>query len=208
MKPPIFISFEGGEGSGKSTQAELLHRRLKERGVEAMLIREPGSTPLGASLRTMLLGQKMDPRAELLLFLAARAQLVTEVIHPALDRGVTVISDRYADSSVAYQGYGRGLGAESVQELNRFATHGLMPHFTFFLNVSPTTGLQRAAKRADPANQRKFEEQAVSFHTLVHQGYLKLAAAEPKRWRVINGEQPVEAIQNAIWAELTKVLDV
>lgn len=223
MPLPVFISLEGGEGSGKSTQAERLYRRLQERGVQAILLREPGSTPLGTSLRNLLLSQTMSSRAELLLFLAARAQMVAEVVRPAMARGVSVVTDRYADSSVAYQGYGRRLGAEVVQELNRFATDGLMPHLTVLLDLPPEVGLRRvgpvqmglemeegraAPGRADVEGQRKFERQPLEFHKRVRQGYLKLAAAEPGRWLVVDAAQPVDAVHEAIWQGVRERLEL
>lgn len=184
----LFITFEGGEGSGKSTQAKLLYHRLLKLGREALLTREPGGTALGTRIRGILkrqLDTPVTPSAELLLFAASRAQIVAEVIRPALENGVTVICDRFADSTTAYQGYGRGIDPGTIATLNSLATGGLTPDLTVFLDIAPDRGLSR--KKGIAAD--RFEQEAVAFHARVRDGYLELAKSEPKRWLVVDGLQ-------------------
>ncbi|MBI4336207.1 MAG: dTMP kinase [Chloroflexi bacterium] len=226
MPPPLFVSFEGGEGSGKTTQAGLLHQRLKERQVNVILVHEPGSTPLGKALRNFLLSQKLVPQAELLLFLAARAQLVQQVLRPALRQGVSVVADRYADSSVAYQGYGRRLPLEMVRQLNRFATGGLVPDMTVLLDMPPEEGLRRMGQeqtleqlpmeikdvglpegRVDAKGQRKFERLPLAFHQRVRNGFLALAKAEPGRFLVLDATLPRDELARRIWERVAPLLE-
>jgi dTMP kinase len=201
----LFITFEGGEGSGKSTQAKLLHQKLQQHGVSARLIHEPGVTLLGEEIARLLKwAQEIDvsPVAELLLFNAARAQLVTEVIRPALDNDDIVICDRYADSTVAYQGYGRGLDLSLVQSANRTGTLGLTPDMTFLLDVSTADGLQRKSG----TKKDRFEVENSGFHQRVREGYLKLAADEPSRWLVIDATGKKEKIAGIIWEKVNRLL--
>ena len=200
----MFITFEGGEGSGKSTQARSLFRRLVKEGVPAVLTREPGGTTLGKRLaRYLKWGERsLSPTAELLLFDASRAQLVDEAIRPALDRGKWVVCDRYADSTIAYQGYGRGLGLVLVKAANNAATGGLTPDITFLLDMPAEMGLARKAG----ARSDRFEQEEIAFHRRVREGYLKMAADEPKRWLVIDGTKPKDEIAGIIWEQVSRLL--
>jgi len=194
----IFITFEGGEGSGKSYQIGVLCRKLKRRGIDTVRIREPGGTPLGERVAKLLKWARatdISALSELLLFNAARAQLVTDVIRPALAAGRVVVCDRYADSTVAYQQYGRGLDAALVERLNGSATQGLTPTLTLLLDTPPETGMARTATR----RRDRFEGEALEFHRRVRAGYLALAAREPDRWRVIDGSLPKRRVSDIIW---------
>ena len=193
----LFITFEGGEGSGKSTQSEILARAMNDAGRTVLRIREPGGTELGESLRDLLLHRHagISPEAELLLFLAARAELVRSVIRPALDAGTVVICDRFADSTFAYQGYGRGLDLKRLRALNDWATGGLVPDLTVLLDVPVEAGLKRKHGELDV-----FQLEDVEFHRRVRDGYLALSGAEPKRWLVADGTQALELIARKISA--------
>ena len=200
----LFISFEGGEGSGKSTQAERLARRLRAHHCQVLLTYEPGGTALGNELRDLL---KSNPRvalsagAELLLFAAARSQLTQEVILPALDQGVCVICDRYMDSTTAYQGYGRGLPLDTVETVNRFATHGLQPDLVFLLDMQPDESLERKRLPRD-----RIEDEGSSFHKRVRAGYLEMAAREPKRWLVVDAALQPDEVEQRIWSRIEPLL--
>jgi dTMP kinase len=201
----LFITFEGGEGSGKSVQAKELHRRLKKLAIPVVLTHEPGGTPLGKKLgRWLKWAQDTDisPLVELLFFNAARAQSVTEVIKPNLDKGKVVISDRYADSTTAYQGYGRGLGPEMARAINNTATQGLKPDLIILLDMPAEDGLARKRGR----EKDRFEQEELAFHRRVRQGYLELAAGEPERWLVIDAKQPKEKISQIIWQKVSQLL--
>lgn len=181
----VFITLEGGEGSGKSTQMERLRAAMESAGLEVLTLREPGATHLGELVRDAVLNPihgEIDPRAELLLYEAARAQLVSERILPALARGAVVIDDRHADSSVAYQGYGRGLPVESVEMLNEFATSGLVPDLTLLFDLDPEVGMVRATT----SGADRLEAAGAEFHARVRSGFLRMAAAEPDRFAVID----------------------
>lgn len=198
----LFVSFEGGEGSGKSTQARLLVERAQAAGYRCLIIREPGGTDLGEQLRQILLdGHALTVQAELLLFLAARAELVETVIRPALSQGTLVVCDRFSDSTLAYQGYGRGLDVASVRTFNRWATGGLEPDVTFLLDVPIELGRQRKHTDADT-----FARQDDAFHTRVRQGYHYLAASAPDRWTVLDGSQPAEALAEQVWQRVRERL--
>ena len=201
----LFITLEGGEGSGKSTQAQDLKELLEAKGFTVTLTREPAGCPLGRRVRELLSDPslKLDPRSELFLFEAARAQHVAEVIRPALERGDIVICDRFSDSSVAYQGYGRGLSLDDVRLANRIATRGLVPDLTVFLNVPVETGLGR--KAGEDAPDRIGQEQA-PFHERARQGYLAMAAQEPNRFLVRDGTLAPEEITRTIWRRLEPLL--
>jgi dTMP kinase len=193
----LFITFEGGEGSGKSTQARLLYRYLQGQGIPSLLTHEPGVTRLGIKITRLLKWSpdtNISPLAELLLFNASRAQLVSEVIMPALESGKIVICDRYADSTTAYQGYGRGLDLATVEAVNRAGMSGVYPDITFLLDMPVERGLARKEK-----NQDRFEKESVAFHQRVRKGYLKLADAEPQRWCVIDAALIKEEIAGIIW---------
>jgi dTMP kinase len=202
---PLFITFEGGEGSGKSVQAEALYRRLLKLAIPVVLTHEPGVTALGKKVaRWLKWGQDMDisPMAELLLFNVSRAQLVTEVIRPNLEGGKMVICDRYADSTTAYQSYGRGLDLAMVRAVNNAAIQGLNPSLTILLGMSVEAGLAR--KRGK--KQDRFEQENIAFHRRVHEGYLKLAAGEPERWLVVDATQSKEKIAEIIWQKVSQLL--
>ena len=199
----LFITFEGGEGCGKSTQANALYRMLRRKNLPAVLIHEPGGTTLGEQIRKMLKRktENIHPQTELLLFAASRAQLVADVIQPALKKGEIVICDRFSHSTTAYQGYGRGLDLATVQMVNNLATQNVKPNIVIFLNLSPEEGLARRGKLLD-----RFELQELSFHRRVRQGYLKMAAEEPDRWLVIDATLPRKKISEIIWEKVNHLL--
>jgi dTMP kinase len=197
----LFITFEGGEGSGKSTQARVLYRRLLKLGISALLTHEPGGTPLGKQLRRWLKGEgEIDPQTELLLFNASRAHLVSQVIRPALEKGTVVICDRFADSTTVYQGYGRGLDFALIEAVNNIATHGLRPDLTVLLDVTVEQGLDRKSLRD------RFEREETAFHQRVRQGYLEMAKREPGRWLVIDASLPRREITRLIWERMEPIL--
>ena len=218
MPSGFFISLEGGEGAGKSTQAALLVRRLGEAGVPVTLVHEPGTTVLGTYLRDYLKSSRpMSREAELLLFEAARAQLVSEIIRPSLNRGMTVVSDRFEASSVAYQGYGRRIAVDAVHRLNEFAVQGTLPDLTLLLDIDPEERVRRAGgqlaldmapseasspTRQDAGDTRRFEDQPLNFHARVREGFLRLARENPRRWLVIDGKPGVEDVQERIWGHV------
>jgi dTMP kinase len=201
----LFITFEGGEGCGKSVQARVLYRRLKQLAIPALMTREPGGTLIGQKLRRWLKWTRdsgVSPLSELLLFNAARSQLVSEVLKPNLDKGKTVICDRYADSTTAYQSYGRGLAREMVIAINNAATGGLTPDLTVLLDISPEAGLARKSSQ----RQDRFEQEAIAFHRRVREGYLRLAEAEPRRFLVIDATKDKEEIAAIIWQRVSQIL--
>jgi len=201
----LFITFEGGEGSGKSYQAKVLYRRLMELDIPTVLTHEPGATPLGEKItRWLKWGRDINisPMAELLLFNASRAQLVAEVIRPALAAGKMVICDRYADSTAAYQSYGRGLDLARVLVVNSAATQGALPNLTILMDVPVEVGLTRKkGKRPD-----RFEQENLAFHRRVREGYLTLAKSEPKRWLIVDATQSKAKIAEVIWKKVGKLL--
>jgi dTMP kinase len=187
----VFVTFEGIEGSGKSTQAGRLAARL---GKHTLLTQEPGGTVIGGLIRTLLLDhahRALAPTAEVLLFFADRAQHVTELIKPALDKGHSVVSDRYTDSSLAYQGYGRGIDLDLIRATARLATGGLQPDVTILLDVPVEVGLGRAGKRGP---HDRLEAEVAEFHERVRSGYLEMAAAEPSRWLRVDAEGDPEDV--------------
>lgn len=201
----LFVTFEGGEGCGKSTQARALHKRVSESGIPVLLSHEPGGTSLGKEARRYLKQtgkSEISPLAELFLFAASRAQLVAEVIRPSLARGVMVICDRYADSTVAYQGYGRGLDLDVIQAVNTTATQGLLPDLVILLDLPVEIGLAR--KRS--ARQDRFEREEAAFHHRVREGYLKMAAADPQRWLVVDATLPKKKVEQIIWERVGRLL--
>jgi dTMP kinase len=216
--PGRLIAFEGVEGSGKSTQLELLRRVLEGRGGpgdrrggppvsqgrEVVVTREPGGTPAGERVRSVLLDPEVElhPRAEALLFAAARAELVEAVIRPALERGAVVLCDRYLDSSLAYQGAARGLGQGPVEEVNRFATGGLLPDLVVLLDLDPASGLRRRAGALD-----RIEAQDLGFHRRVRQAFRDLAAADPARFAVVDATAPVPEVAAQVQAAVLALLE-
>jgi dTMP kinase len=195
----LFITFEGPDGSGKTTQVHLLVTYLREQGYEVVLTREPGGTDIGDQMRKVLhdpANTALHPRTEILLYSASRAQHVAERIGPSLARGHIVISDRYADSTLAYQGYGRRLDLETLRMITAFATGGLRPDLTIYLDVAPEEGLQRRRLGGDEWN--RLDAEALEFHRRVRAGYLELARLEPERWVVVDGSGAAEEVQARI----------
>jgi dTMP kinase len=196
-----FITFEGSEGCGKSTQVQRLAARLDQAGIPHLLTREPGGTPIGESIRELLQfaphGFAMAPETELLLFEASRSQLVREVIKPALEGGACVISDRFCDSTTAYQGVARKLDPEMVERLNAFAVGDCRPDLTFVLDVDAATAqsrMQKSARRPD-----RMEQQPAGFYENVREAYRQLASREPDRIVLLDGARPVDKIESEIW---------
>jgi dTMP kinase len=206
-----FITFEGPEGSGKTTQIRLLEQRLKAESVAVLCTREPGGSAIGEQIRHVLhdLGnQAMDPRAEALLYSAARAQHVAQVILPALRADQVVISDRYAESTLAYQGYGHGLDLGILQQIAAFATYELQADLVIYMDLDVALGLQRKRQdlQAGRGEWNRMDDQAVAFHRRVRQGYLDMAAAEPARWLVIDAGEPVERIHDRVYHRIRSLL--
>ncbi len=199
-----FITFEGTEGSGKSTQIALLAEFLASRGRKVMLTREPGGTLIGDQIRKILLdpaNEALDATSELLLYAASRAQHVTEVIRPALKSGRIVLCDRFSDATLAYQGYGRGLDRELIRTLDRMVTGEMRPDLTLLLDIETTTGLARAHGRNSSSGlegEARFENEDIAFHTRVRQGYRALAEEEPDRIRVVDASRPPDQVQRTI----------
>jgi len=199
----MFITFEGVEGCGKTTQARMLATRLEERGLRTLVTREPGGAAISEQIRAILLDNKndgMDPIAEALLYVASRAQFVAEVVRPALATGTIVICDRYTDSTLAYQGYGRGLPIETLQTLNRIATGGLVPDRTFLLDLPVDEGLERKRRGGD---LNRLDNAGRPFHERVRNGYHALAQAEPARWRVFDAGAAPSVVAGVIWSALS-----
>ncbi|MFZ1755919.1 MAG: dTMP kinase [Caldilineaceae bacterium] len=196
----MFITFEGPEGSGKTTQIRLLAAWLENRGFGVVTTREPGGTRIGNGIRALLLDidhTEMTPRTETLLFNAARAQIVHEVIRPSLEAGQIVLCDRFADSTLAYQGYGYGQNREELARLIGYATGGLVPDLTIYLDVQPEVGLAR--KQAGSSQEwNRLDARTVAFHRAVQAGYTALIQAEPDRWAVIRSESPAEDVHRAV----------
>jgi dTMP kinase len=199
-----FITFEGGEGSGKSTQLRLLASRLSAAGISVRTLREPGGTTVGEAIRAILLDPEhegLDDTAEILLYEAARAQLVADVIEPALQAGEVVLCDRFYDSTTAYQGHARGIDLDEVAALNRAATGGLQPDRTLVLDIEPALGIERATSHG--ADRLEGEDRA--FHAAVRDGFLAIAAHEPARVRVIDANGTVEEVAERVSAALRDV---
>ena len=206
-----FISFEGPEGGGKSTHAAALAETLRAEGKTVLVTREPGGTRLAELIRGLVREELDDPpvtRAEVLLFLAARAQVVANVIKPALARGEWVLCDRFSDSTFAYQGYGRGIDVQLLKELNEFSTEGLVPDLTILLDVPPEVSRERLAARqaATAASGDRIETAGVMFHRRLREGFFELAHAEPKRFVVIDATQAIESVAAAVQAAARRLL--
>ena len=200
----LFVCFEGGEGAGKSTQARLLHDWLVERGETVLLTFEPGDTPVGKELRRIVLDPAtgdLSSRTEALLYAADKAEHVDEVVLPALARGEVVITDRYVDSSLAYQGAGRTLDVAEVERVQRWATGDLRPHLTVVLDLEPQAGLGRFTDRD------RIEGQSLDFHQRVRQGFLDLAAADPAHYLVLDARAPVDELAASIRGRVADLLD-
>ena len=231
-----FISFEGGEGCGKSTQAKRLADALADLGVPVFPFHEPGHTRLGLHIRELIKGRPfgsdtISPRAELMLFAAARAELVSKVLEKRMEEDpLVIIADRYADSTTAYQGYGRRLPLDLVASVNALATGGIMPHKTILLDCPPESGLERVGSpqirlfdmsdvgrldtgrldtgRLDAEGSRRFEEEPLAFHRRVRAGYLALAKAEPSRWAAIDADGTEDEVFERVWREVSRAESV
>lgn len=201
----LFITFEGGEGCGKSVQTKTLYDRLCQSNIPAVLTYEPGGTPLGDEISRWLKWHEesgITPLTELFLFNASRSQLVDNIIIPSLEKGKVVICDRFADSTTVYQGYGRGLDIAMTRSVNCTATHGLIPNLTILLDLPPDEGFTR--KKSDKYD--RFEREEMTFHQKIRQGYLELASAEPQRWFVVDAAQDKAKIADIIWQRVSKLL--
>ena len=195
----MFITFEGPDGSGKTTQLNRLIPVLEAEGLDVVRTREPGGTDIGDQIRSVIMDLKnksMHPRAEILLFCASRAQLVEELIRPSLAAGKIIFCDRYADSTMAYQGYGHGLDRTALKQLLDFATGGLKPDLTLLFDISAEAGLRRRISNHEEWN--RMDDYALQFHERVRKGYLTMAAAEPERWVVINADRSPEEIHEEV----------
>jgi len=205
----ILISFEGSEGSGKSTQIAHLAARLQKLGRDVISVREPGGTEIGEQIRNIIVhnskGDEMCAETELLLFTASRAQLVREIIVPGLERGAVVLCDRFLDSSTVYQGIGRNLALDPVHQINRFAVGNVMPDLTLVIDVPMEVSLARIRQRASDVPDR-MERENIDFYKKIREGYLVLAKGMPQRFAVIDGTKPEDAIEKKIWGEIQKLL--
>jgi len=203
-KRGLFITFEGMDGSGKTTQMHRLAERLRSAGRTVVETTEPGGPPIAMKIRRILLdsaNQELSPTTELLLYFASRAQNVDEWILPALERGEIVVSDRFTDSSLVYQGCGRGLGADAVMALDRIACRGVKPDLTILVDVDAESSLARARARnlSQPHCETRMDDQSLEFHRKVYDAYHALAAAEPERIRLVNGRTDIDSIERAVW---------
>ena len=207
-----FITFEGPEGSGKSTQIKLLAEQLEGREIKVLCTREPGGTATGEAIRNILqhdaVAEKLNERAELLLFTASRAQLMDQIIFPALERGEWVVCDRFIDSTMAYQGFARGMPIDTLDRINNFAINGRKPDLTLLLDLDIECGFERLEERYSDgkASADRFEREARDFHRRVRDGYHKLAEREPGRFRIINAEQSIEEVAAQVWATVTEAI--
>ncbi len=204
----MFVTFEGPEGSGKSSQIALLASFLQERGFTVVTTREPGGTPIGDEIRACLhnvANTAMTPTAEMLLYSASRAQLVGELIRPSLAAGHIVLCDRYADSTLAYQGYGRSLNLAHLRQVTQIATGGLIPDLTFFLDIDVERGLARRTNGGLEMNRLDLE--AVQFHQRVREGYRQLIAEDPSRWEIVDADRPITAVQQDLQKTLLAHLE-
>jgi dTMP kinase len=209
--PGLFVSFEGGEACGKSTQVARLVQKLESMGRQVIAIREPGSTRAGEAIRNLLLhseqGLNLTPGAELLLFGASRAQLIEEIIRPALKEGKIIVADRFTDSTTVYQGIARGLGLEFIREMEEFVCAGLRPAVTFLLDLDLQTIQSRRLRRVRPVNgPDRMEELPPEFHQKVREGYLQLAREFPERIKVVDAARSADEVEAAIWKEINAIL--
>jgi len=202
----LFITFEGPDGSGKTTQARMLAEYLESRGFAVLHTREPGGTAISEQIREVILttrNQSIGDETEALLYSAARAQIVAELIRPALAAGKIVVCDRYADSTMAYQGYGLGLDLQALQDITQFATGGLTPDLTFYVDVPVEIGLARRHR----GETNRLDLKDPTYHSRVREGFLKMAQAEPRRWIVIDGTRSVDEVQEEIRSKLEHKLE-
>ncbi len=211
----LFITFEGVEGCGKTTQMEMVKEHLQRKGFQVVATREPGGTELGERIRNILLngeeGKTIAPWSELLLYAVCRTQLVQEVIKPALQKNKVVLCDRFADSTVVYQGYVRGLNLEAIDSLNKWVTEGILPTITFLIDCPPEVGLKRALDRISMKTagnkEDRFEREDMEFHKKVREGYLKLARQSPDRIKIINGERDIPVIHKEICGIIETIMN-
>lgn len=206
MKQSLFITAEGTDGSGKTTQIGIMTDYLKQKGHNVLLTREPGGTKISEKVRAILLdpnNAEMDIMAEVLLYAAARAQLVHEVIKPSLKKGITVICDRFADSSYAYQGFGRGVPLGTLEYINNAALNGLNPDITFFFDLNPEIALRR---RLDTSDADRIEREKIEFHMKVYRGYKELAALHPGRIKAINSSMGIDEVAGQVRAYIDQIL--
>ncbi|MBP9855245.1 MAG: dTMP kinase [Candidatus Omnitrophica bacterium] len=203
-KKGLFITFEGSEGSGKSTQMELIGRYLKEKNKDILFVREPGGVAISEKIRAILLDPEnkiMASSCEMLLYMAARAQLVEEIIAPALKKGKVVICDRFLDSTIVYQGYGHQMDIPFINKVGTFATQGIKPDLTFIFDIEAKKGLARIKRDKD-----RIEQRAMTYHTRVRNGYLAIAKKEPKRIKIINSDQSIEDIHKHVRQHIDRLL--
>jgi len=206
-----FVTLEGPEGSGKTTQVALLREALQARGIEAVYTREPGGTPIGEAVRNLLHDVhygNMAPETEILLYSASRAQHVVEVIRPALQRGALVVCDRFSDATLAYQGYGRGLDLDRLDDITQFATGGLQPDLVLLLDLEVDIGLARKEQdhRSGHGEWNRMDRESLAFHRRVRQGYLELAQRGGPRWRVVDASMPVQDVHQKILEHILTLL--
>jgi dTMP kinase len=206
-----FLTFEGPDGSGKTTQLQILHRYLVRAGWPVLLVREPGGTDIGDQIRTVLHDTRnvsMLPNAEVLLYSASRAQLVGQVIRPALAAGSVVLCDRYAEATMAYQGYGHGLDLELLEAITTFATGGLRPDLIIYLDIQIEEGLRRkrSSFQAGEGEWNRMDQKELGFHRRARAGYLRMAAAEPKRWFVLDATRSIASLQDSIRRRVKRLL--
>jgi dTMP kinase len=204
----LFVTLEGIEGCGKSTQAKLLARRFRREGHDVVLTREPGGTQIGRHIRQVILDpdhRRMAPEVELGLYFSDRAQHLREVVWPALERGSLVVCDRFTDSTLAYQGYGRGIPLRLIRSLDRIMTGGFKPDLTILLDLTPEEGLLRARERNRSQSlhrEGRFEEEELRFHERVRSGYLRMAKREPRRYLVLPAEGPRSRVHELVWSRV------
>ncbi len=210
MKKGLFITFEGVEGAGKSSQIELLKKELESRGIDYIVTREPGGTPIGEKIRSILLdpeNSEMNYITELLLYYSSRAQHLYEKIMTAKNMGKVVICDRYSDSTMAYQGYGRGLDIELIKQLNRIVEKENRPDLTFVIDIAPEISLARAKRKSGNVGDR-LEQESLEFHNKVREGFIEIAKSEPERVVMIDGKKSIKEINEEITAKLFEKLGV
>lgn len=208
MKKGLFITFEGGEGSGKTTVCKYICKKLKDAGYDVIYSREPGGVDIAEQIRNVILdvnNTSMDRRTEALLYAASRRQHLIEVIEPALERGCIVICDRFLDSSLAYQGYARGLGIDNVLQINQFAIDGRMPDLTLYFDIDVETGLKRVNSRPDALN--RLDKEALTFHEKVHEGYNILKDRYPERIVTVDASKPLEAVEQEALDTVLKLVE-
>jgi dTMP kinase len=211
----MFITLEGIEGSGKTTQMSRLVEFLEDKGIGCVTTRQPGGTLIGETIRSILLdpaNRALEPLAELLLYMADRAQHIQEIIRPALEAGETVVCDRYFDATLVYQGFARGLSIEMIERLHRLLFDDLKPDMTLLLDLSPRVGLERAWKQLNngqrSGDESRFEAETVAFHEKVRSGYLELARLEPDRFRIVDAGESPEQVSNTIRSIISSILDL